>query len=462
MKIVLENIGSISKASIEIADLTVISGENDSGKTTISKVIYALGQATSSFRYDYQQYQEYEVSRSYNELYMYLTRYLDKNTLLSQEQSSLELGNLHRVDSRERELNEELIDQLNNLRRGTLYRSFSIFEIERIESLISRLFNSGIFPDSITDKFKGLIKEIKLKVAELHERPPTSKFIYRALKSEFSDEIVRSNSEFSKLKLFDGSHRVFDITFNNKEILDFDGDNFLRISDSTLIEGPAIFQISSLLGNIPFTSNYFSRRNKRNKFEVPYHVVDLCSKLNGTRDSLVNILEDPICDDSAWDLSEFYEGAINYEDTTELFKLSKNGYDYHGNNTSSGIKALAILDLLIKGNYITKNTVLILDEPETNLHPTWQKKYAKAIVNLVSKGAKILVSTHSPYMLEALKIYADKGDSKLLGSKFYYASKNNDEVTFVDTRGDISIIIQALSAPLYELIEESQGDIDDF
>lgn len=463
MKIVLENIGSISRATIKISNLTVISGENDSGKTTLSKVVYALGQATSSFRYDFQQYQEFEISNAYNQLYMHVSRYLDRNALMhNKNQESFDLNPISNIDSQEDKLNFQLIDLLNSLRRGATYNSFSLFDLENVENLISRLFHSSIFPDEVVDYSKKLINNIKQKLADFHENPPTSKFIHRALKSEFSDEIVRFSEEENlnaRLELIDGEHKIFEIVLDNKEVLHFTGDSDFRISDSTLIEGPAIFQISALLGRTSFIR---SKRDKKTQLAVPYHITDICSKLNGTRDVLSRMLDDSIGDDASWDLTEFYDGSISYEDSSELFKLSKEGRVYHGNNTSSGIKALAILDLLIKGGYITKNTVLILDEPETNLHPTWQKKYAKAIVNLAAKGAKILVNTHSPYMLEALKVYSDKERSELFESKFYYSCKNEGSSTFVDTHGDISIIITALSAPLYDLLDEYKEDVNDF
>lgn len=459
MKIVLKNIGSISEASIEISNLTVISGENDTGKTTIAKVVYALGQATSSFKHDYQQVKEYELRRLYEELYINLTRYIDKNTLFSNDTKIDGLDFSEEISDTQEHSSIVLIELLSWLKSGL--GPLSRHDFIKVKVPVTRLLDSEKIPEQRKDYIKNIVKNIEEKTVALDKNLPTSLFIHNALKSEFSNEIVMTGQKTASLKLFDGKHKVFEAFFDNKKILKFDGDDFLRIADSTLIEGPAIFQIATLLGKRSLATNFLFDRSV-NRPEIPYHVIDLCAKLNGTRDTLESMAEDPFSNIRDWDLSEFYEGAISYENATELFKLSKGGNSYHGNNISSGIKALAVIDLLIKGNYITKNTVLILDEPETNLHPTWQKKYAKAIVALGAKGAKILVNTHSPYMLEALKVYADKVESELFESKFYYASKDEKSVAFVDTDGDISSIISALSAPLYDLIEESGGDIDDF
>ena len=47
-------------------------------------------------------------------------------------------------------------------------------------------------------------------------------------------------------------------------------------------------------------------------------------------------------------------------------------------------------------------------------------------------------------------------------AKFYFSHKVRDEVSLIDTHGDISIIIDALSGPLRDLMLEMQGEPDDF
>ena len=42
MNLIFENIGDIKKASINFKKLTVISGENDVGKSTVGKLMFAI------------------------------------------------------------------------------------------------------------------------------------------------------------------------------------------------------------------------------------------------------------------------------------------------------------------------------------------------------------------------------------------------------------------------------------
>jgi predicted ATPase len=71
-------------------------------------------------------------------------------------------------------------------------------------------------------------------------------------------------------------------------------------------------------------------------------------------------------------------------------------------------KSFGILQMLLSGDFIKARTLVVLDEPEVHLHPNWQLKYAEIITLLVQNNRNILVTTHSPYMVEALERYAEK------------------------------------------------------
>lgn len=51
-------------------------------------------------------------------------------------------------------------------------------------------------------------------------------------------------------------------------------------------------------------------------------------------------------------------------------------------DVATGVKSFAILQLLIKNGSLSDKTLLIMDEPESHLHPQWTVKYARLIVLL--------------------------------------------------------------------------------
>jgi predicted ATPase len=86
-----------------------------------------------------------------------------------------------------------------------------------------------------------------------------------------------------------------------------------------------------------------------------------------------------------------------------------------------------------------------LDEPEVHLHPEWQLKYAAIIVELVKNGINILVNSHSPYMVEALKRYSEieKIEEK---TNFYLAEEG-----YITKQESLENIFEKLALPMREL-----------
>ena len=68
---------------------------------------------------------------------------------------------------------------------------------------------------------------------------------------------------------------------------------------------------------------------------------------------------------------------------------------------SSSAKSLFLIDMYI--NHLAEpNGILIIDEPELNLHPINQRKMAGLLAMLVNAGVKVLIATHSDYLIGEL------------------------------------------------------------
>lgn len=103
---------------------------------------------------------------------------------------------------------------------------------------------------------------------------------------------------------------------------------------------------------------------------------------------------------------EILEGAV-------LFRRSELGYpSFHYRprgwdgdlplmNTSSMVSELAPLVLYLR--HIVKNgDVLIIEEPESHLHPAVQVAFTRWLARAVRSGIRVVVTTHSEWILEAL------------------------------------------------------------
>ncbi|POE38581.1 AAA family ATPase [Pectobacterium odoriferum] len=91
--------------------------------------------------------------------------------------------------------------------------------------------------------------------------------------------------------------------------------------------------------------------------------------------------------------------------------------------SSASNKALFLLDLYVR-YYMTHNSYLIIDEPELNLHPQNQIKMAELLVRLSNYGVKIIITTHSDFIVKEInnRVMASKIKDKSKLSTLGYES----------------------------------------
>ena len=68
---------------------------------------------------------------------------------------------------------------------------------------------------------------------------------------------------------------------------------------------------------------------------------------------------------------------------------------------SSSVKSIFLFDYYINC-LAEKGGLLIIDEPELNLHPDNQRKMARLLARLVNTGIKVMVTTHSDYLIREI------------------------------------------------------------
>ncbi|MFS8067271.1 MAG: AAA family ATPase [Byssovorax sp.] len=69
--------------------------------------------------------------------------------------------------------------------------------------------------------------------------------------------------------------------------------------------------------------------------------------------------------------------------------------------TASVVKSLSSLVFYFR-HQARPNDFLIIDEPELNLHPDSQRKLARILAKVVKRGFKLMISTHSDYIIREL------------------------------------------------------------
>ena len=105
-------------------------------------------------------------------------------------------------------------------------------------------------------------------------------------------------------------------------------------------------------------------------------------------------------------LEDIIGGRLEYDTNHNEWYFRKGKFKYSVSLTSEGIKKLSILDLLLGNHYLTKNSLIIIDEVEANLHPDMIRKFLEIVIKLAQAGMQFFLSTHSYFVIKNLYIMA--------------------------------------------------------
>ncbi len=124
------------------------------------------------------------------------------------------------------------------------------------------------------------------------------------------------------------------------------------------------------------------------------------------------------------DFSDIIGGKYVVKNEEVFFKPNKNKQMKLSMDESSS----AVRSLLDIGFYLTHATepgdLLIVDEPELNLHPENQRRIARLFARLINLGIKVFITTHSDYIVKELNtlimLKQEKPSLKLIAKKWGY------------------------------------------
>lgn len=443
MDIQVKNFGTIQDANVHIGGLTVITGENDTGKSTVGKILFSIVKAIARYEYDLEEDKDDRLLSIAENLYFTIIRRtinLSTNTHIRDlfhpkkfiAQIKIDLNSA--LDERYNVLS----DMLENKNISPVMFAGASTELERLRAIVEE-------PD---DKLSAMTRAIS-----------------KAFFSEFRGEIV-PKGQIEPLRpaviVNDGASPLIRIDWVNDAKFKFDFQDELGYSDATYVESPAIMQFHNLT---QMSKTLFELKTaSAGRGTVPLHIKDLSNKLS---DSIYNLYAfNDLFDESYEDvhskvsgrISAAFNGEISYDSEKLDFLLNRDGYVVSSSNIASGVKSLGILDMLLKGGHAEDNNLLILDEPEVNLHPKWQVLYCELICELVRAGVDIIITTHSPYVIDALKHFSDK---MKVENNFYLAIRYPEETltSFLNITDDVSYAIDLLAEPLHSL---NKDEFDDF
>lgn len=373
MKFTFENLGYVDKGDVELGDLTLICGPNNVGKTYISYAIYGLMR-------DFKELADFALERSeitdlktQGSLRIDLSRYLNKLPDYLKKASEEFAGRL---------------DTYFSVSEDFFSNSKTEFSYANLVVDIDREFKStakfGKSESLIFDKAPGS-NDLTIALQVQGESKLPNRIINQVIGEVIGECLFNSalpkpfivTSERTGIALF---YKELDISKNAL---------FEHMAENEKLDPVKMFNIF------------------RSRYAQPIHDnINIIRDYENLSKQKSFIREDKeLCRSILDALHDLLGGSFKAVDKQVVFipkkEKGRNKLTIPFYVASSSVKSLFLIDLYINC-LAKKNGMLIIDEPELNLHPDNQRKMACLLARLVNAGIKILITTHSDYLIREI------------------------------------------------------------
>jgi predicted ATPase len=409
MKLSVRNIGKLKSAEIDIAGITVVAGENNTGKSTLGKALFAVFNGFHDPEKQVKGSKERSMETALAPLRRASDIGLEWHSLGERVAKQIVRSGVSSTSDLEALVKNEFIDSGFPIDEGSLSESISLIQ-KRLE-----ISDEEALKACMTKWFEA---EFGSQVNNIYTDEPG--MISLEIQGERADIEIESDVVKAMTKVF---HLGASATY---------------LDDPFAIDEPMGLRRYPADSAIDHREKLVQSLSGRTRHQNVYDEIIVSDKLSAV-ESLLN----SVC---AGDVVQkgFRLGYVE-PGSSDALQMG---------NLSAGLKTFAIVKRLLQNGVLKENGTIILDEPEIHLHPEWQLLFAELIVLLQKKfGMHILLTTHSPYFLNALEVYSEKHG--INSSCRYYLAKNNEggSSEVINVTGDLEQVYSMLARP-FQILED--------
>ncbi|MDE6254582.1 MAG: ATP-binding protein [Muribaculaceae bacterium] len=405
-KYTIRDYHAIELANIMLDGITVVSGENGCGKSTLSRWLYYLVNGAS--RFDFFLYQDFisSLQREFNYLGAV---YQDLRMTMASTPSSLIYDGKRRLEELMASDSEDNLHQAMIVYHNTLDR-FGVVLSDYLK---------GNYPKASKDralKFLGIDRGSSLPA---HQR--VSDFIIRQKKSgeESQKRYLEAKDRRSQSEFFSQLKFHYDI---REEIPE--GKIELEEDKVSLLKNRKVGYLYNLRRAIYVNTPMAVSEDMAvdNVFwedlqKMMIYPVKGRERTKGEKKLIIR-------------LQKLIKGSVTAEkddfDQLELRYKREDGLDIKLDDVATGMKTFSYILRLIENGYLDDQTLLLIDEPEAHLHPQWVVEFAHILVLLNKElGVKVMVASHHPNMVAAIQAISEKEGVK--DTTIFYIALSSDK-----------------------------------
>ena len=422
IKVITENFRAIGHAAIQISGITVVTGENSSGKSTLSKLLYELFNTVTN----YEVLVKEELMREFSNLFQFFEIvYTDSKDILDRKEYSKIVYLSYEYYYKNKSFEE--IKNLLSVFLSEIYNKIDIAKSNRYNYIISNILGDGI-DNTLENIIFFINQKIEKAIDKVHSRPI----------SLFTEKLLNVFRDKKLPKSFEVLEEKEVIVSLEKPTLSIP----FSVQKAIYIDSPMS------LGAGSSSNKHWSDLTKFIFFEDK-NLSDLHN----------NDIYTSISKNIKGEAVRFTLGTLS-----TLSFLREDGKEFDLSEVATGIKAFSIIQLLLKNGHIDNRTLLIIDEPESHLHPQWIVEYARMIVLLHKYiGVKFFLASHNPDMVSAIRYIAEK--EGVLDNVNYYLAEKAEEAYLYNYRAlgsDIAPIFGSFNIAIDRISQYSiESDHDD-
>jgi hypothetical protein len=388
----IHNFGPIEIGKISLNPLTILIGPNNSGKSYAAMLLFSFFESYLSGTYFYprglfmSRKRFVGLEKKYPELLVEATNLLKQKEINVPEKFTKLL-----LDCLLRELYEGFGDEL--------VRSFAS-PAKDLVSIDKRKFSITVryqFHEAELEYHRKKVRIVKF----MNTRATSGVDISRTKSGGLEISIASKSSRVMGSRMEQNPRYFVEI------LLDFFADWLFRELARPIYYLPAA-RSGILQGHRALAATIVKRAGYAGieRFDIPL----LSGMVSGFISSVIAIeaRRGPLYDLGSQLEKEITKGEIILRSISETV-VPEIRYKIHGSEiplhrASSTVSEIAPLILYIKYN-LRPRSILIIEEPEAHLHPENQRIMAKYLVRLIRRGIHVVITTHSPLLIEQLNTF---------------------------------------------------------
>jgi len=112
-------------------------------------------------------------------------------------------------------------------------------------------------------------------------------------------------------------------------------------------------------------------------------------------------------------LEDILGGTVEYDQASNRWQFRKGKQRFSIGTTAEGVKKISILDTLLSNRYLTPNSIIFIDEPESALHPEAISKLLDIIATLAERGIQFFLASHSYFVIKKLYLISQQKEMSI-------------------------------------------------